>query len=336
MKAIQFKQFGIENLLLTDVKTPSPGPFEVLLRMEAASLNYLDVALVRDMYNPALVLPRIPVSEGAGVVEAVGSEVTRWKKGDRVMVSFYQKWLAGKRSPQNYNVQTGQATRGLLAEYACIHEEALVRTPAHLSSAEAATLPIAGVTAWNGLMVHAGLKAGQTIVTQGSGGVSMFALQLAKATGVRVIATSSSDHKLEKLVALGADAVINYKANPEWHEEVLRLTDQTGADATLDIGGEQSISSSLRSVKIEGFVGVVGFLGGTVLPIDFFRAVVYTLRIQGISVGPREHLEDLAKAMEFNGIKPVIDQIFPIANTQEAFRYMGSGTHVGKVVLAID
>ncbi len=198
MKAIQFKQFGIENLLLTELKTPSPGPREVLLRVEAASLNYLDVALVRDKYKPDLTLPRIPASEGAGVVEAIGSEVTRWKKGDRVMVSFYPKWIGGKRSPQNFNVQTGQATPGLLAEYACIDEEALVRTPAHLSSAEAATLPIAGVTAWNGLMVRAGLKAGQTIVTQGSGGVSVFALQLAKAAGVRVIATSGSDHKLEK------------------------------------------------------------------------------------------------------------------------------------------
>jgi NADPH:quinone reductase-like Zn-dependent oxidoreductase len=336
MKAIHLKQFGIENLVLTNEKIPTPGPHQVLVRIEAVALNYLDIAIASGTYNPTIPLPRIPASDGAGIVEGIGSDVTRWKKGDRVMVNFYQKWIGGRRTAEKANSITGQATSGLLAEYACIDEEALVRTPANLTSEEAATLPIAGVTAWNGWFVHAGLRPGHTVVTQGTGGVSIFALQLARIAGARVIATSSSDHKLDTLKKLGADEVINYKKYPKWHEEVLRLTQQEGADATLDIGGAESIDSSIRSLRMEGFVGLVGFLGGPVLPVDFFRSVVYTVRMKGISVGTREDFEDLARAVEVNGLRPVISQVFPMEKVQEAFRYMQGGSHVGKVVVRVD
>ena len=335
MKAIQLKKFGIENLTVVEEKKPSPGPYEVLIRVEAASINFIDLATARGHYNPSIPLPRIPISDGAGVVESAGSEVTRWKKGDRVMVNFYQKWLSGKRSLRAFQSQTGQATQGVLAEYTCIHEEALVRIPDYLSSEEASTLPIAGVTAWNGLFNYGELKAGQTLVTQGSGGVSVFALQLAKAAGVKVIATSSSDEKLDKLKKWGADELINYSQHKEWHEEVLRLTHEEGADATLDIGGAQTIKSAMLAVKPHGFVGLVGFLGGNILPVDFFRAVPFMITIQGISVGSRECFEDLVRALEVSRLHPVIDTVFPIEKTQEAYRLMESGKFSGKIVVKI-
>ncbi|AYB30078.1 zinc-dependent alcohol dehydrogenase family protein [Chryseolinea soli] len=335
MKAIHLKKFGLENLQLVEAKTPDPGPDEVLIRVDAVSLNYIDLAVTKGIYNSALALPRIPVSDGAGVVETVGSAVTRFKKGDRVMVHYYQKWLAGKRTVAMAQSQAGQATQGALAEYAVFPEYGLVRIPDSLTTVEASTLPIAALTAWTGLIEQGQVTAGHTVLTQGTGGVSIFALQFAKALGARVIATSGSDAKLEKLKALGADDVINYKTNPAWDEEVLRLTGGEGADATLDVGGAETIGKSLRSLRMHGFVGLVGFITGATLPIDFFRMVNACLRVQGLSVGSRESLENMVRAVDGVKLKPVIDTIYPIEKTQEAFRHMESGSFVGKIVVKI-
>ena len=336
MKAIQQVAFGLESLQLKEIPTPAPAPHEVLVKIEAASLNYLDVALATGTYSKTLPLPRIPVSDGAGVVAAVGDKVSQWKTGDRVMIQYNQLWQNGQATAATDHVRTGVSTPGLLAEYAVIPEYALVRTPANLTSVEAATLPVAGVTAWTGLMSYAGIKAGQTILTQGTGGVSLFALQIALAAGARVIATSSNPEKLKKLQALGAHEVIDYKKNPDWHEEVKRITGGAGVNATLDIAGAPTILNSVKSVGYNGFVGLVGFIGGAKLPLDLFSIVGSYIRLQGYSVGSLQSFRELAAAVEVNNIHPVIDSVFPVSQAQEAFRHMGSGNYFGKVVIEIN
>jgi len=335
MKAIQLKKFGFENLILVEEKVPTPAAGEALVRVEAVSLNYIDLAMTKGTYNPSLALPIIPGSDVAGIVEAVGDNVSQWKKGDRVVGSFFRKWISGKRTPEKVQRNVGGSIPGTLAEYITISADSLVPIPNYLSAEEASTLPVAGVTAWAGLIELARIKPGSIVLTQGTGGVSIFALQLAKAVGAKVIATSGSDAKLEKMKSLGADEVINYKTHPQWNEEVMRLTNQQGVNALLDIGGAETIPKSVASLGMHGFIGLVGFLGGAVLPIDFFRAVNYMITIQGISVGSRETFEAFMKGLEVLKIKPVVDTVFPIEKTQEAFRFAESGSFIGKVVIKI-
>lgn len=336
MKALQQVAFGLESLQLTKIPTPTPTPHEVLVKIEAASLNYLDVALATGTYSKELPLPRIPTSDGAGVVAAIGDNVSKWKVGDRVMIHYNQLWQNGLPTAATNHIRTGVSTPGLLAEYAVIPEHALVRTPANLSSVEAATLPVAGVTAWTGLMSYANIQPGQTVLTQGTGGVSLFALQIALAAGARVIATSSNPEKLKKLQALGAHEVIDYKKYPDWHEEVKRLTNGAGVHATLDIAGSATILNSVKSAGFNGFVGLVGFIGGAQLPLDLFTIVGSYIRLQGYSVGSLQSFEELATAVEVNNIHPVIDSVFPVSKAQEAFQHMGSSNYFGKVVIEIN
>ena len=335
MKAIQLTAFGIENLQLTEVNLPEPGKNDVLVEMKAVSLNYLDRAIVMGKYNPNLELPRIPFSDGAGVVAKVGSDVTKWKVGDRVVAQYYQKWIAGNRNDENAYSQLGQASQGVLAEYAVIPDYGLVRAPDNLTFEQAATLSLAGPVAWTGLFEHAGLQAGQCIATIGSGSVSLFALQLAKAAGARVISISSSDEKLEVLKMLGASEIINSQKFPNWSEDVRSLTNNQGVDAILDVGGATTITNSIQSVKRHGFVGIVGFLGGPVLTVDFFRMITYNVRLQGLSGGSRESFERLVSAIEKNQIVPVIDRIFDIEQTRDAFHYLNEKSSIGKVVITI-
>ncbi|SEW21505.1 zinc-dependent alcohol dehydrogenase family protein [Chitinophaga arvensicola] len=333
MKAIQQVAFGLESLTLSEIPTPVPAPNEVLVKIEAAALNYLDVALATGTYSKELPLPRIPTSDGAGVVAAIGDQVSKWKVGDRVAIHYNQLWQYGHATPDTNYVRTGVTTPGLLAEYAVVPEYALVRTPANLTSVEAATLPVAGVTAWTGLMSYAKIQAGQTVLVQGTGGVSLFALQIALAAGARVIATSSHPDKLKKLQALGAHEVIDYKQYPNWHEEVRRLTNGAGVNATLDIAGAATIVNSVKSVGFNGFVGLVGFIAGPQLPVDLFSVVGSYIRLQGYSVGSLQSFQELALAVEANDIHPVIDSVFPVSEAQEAFKYMGSSNYFGKVVI---
>jgi NADPH:quinone reductase-like Zn-dependent oxidoreductase len=335
MKALQQVAFGLESLALREIPTPVPAPNEVLVQIEAAALNYLDVALATGTYSKELPLPRIPTSDGAGVVAAIGDQVSQWKVGDRVAIHYNQLWQRGQATPDTNHIRTGVNTPGLLAEYAVVPESALVRTPANLTSVEAATLPVAGVTAWTGLMSYAGIKAGQTVLVQGTGGVSLFALQIALAAGAKVIATSSHPDKLKKLQALGAHEVIDYKKHPNWHEEVMRITNGAGVHATLDIGGAATIENTVKSMGFNGFVGLVGFITGAQLPLDLFTVVGSYIRLQGYSVGSLQSFQELAKAVEVNDIHPVIDTVFPVSEAQEAFKYMGSGNYFGKVVIAM-
>lgn len=336
MKAVQQIAFGLESLQITELPKPTPAPNEVLVKIEAAGLNYLDVALATGVYSKTLPLPRIPTSDGAGVVAAIGDKVSKWKVGDRVTVQYNRLWQNGNATPETNHIRTGVSTPGMLAEYAAIPEYALVRTPANLSSVEAATLPVAGVTAWTGLMGYAGIQPGQTVLTQGTGGVSLFALQLALAAGAKVIATSSSPEKLKKLQALGAHEVIDYKQYPDWHEEVKRLTNGAGVHATLDIAGSATIVNSVKSVGMNGFVGLVGFIAGAQLPLDLFTIVGNYIRLQGYSVGSLESFQQLVTAIEVNDIHPVIDSVFPVDKVQEAFRHMGSSGYFGKIVVEMN
>ena len=336
MKAIQQVAFGPEGLQLKEIPTPVPAPHEVLVKIEAAALNYLDVALANGTYSKKPPLPRIPASDGAGVVAAIGGNVSKWNVGDKVVIQYNQLWQNGQATATTNHIRTGVNTPGMLAEYAAVPEYALVRMPANLTSAEAATLPVAGVTAWTGLMSYAGIKAGQTVLTQGTGGVSLFALQIALAAGAKVIATSSNPEKLKKLQQLGAHEVIDYKKHPGWHEEVRRLTGGEGVHATLDIAGAATIENSVKSVGFNGFVGLVGFIAGAQLPLDLFTIVNSYVRLQGYSVGSLQSFGELVTAIEVNNIHPVVDTVFPLSHAEEAFKYMGNGNYFGKVVIEIN
>lgn len=332
MQAIQLENYGIENLKLTEVPTPEVGENEVLVKTTAVSLQYLDLLTVENSVGLNIPLPFIPVSEGVGIVESVGNNVTRWKKGDRVLIPFVTKWEAGRTTPYHNAVRTGLQTSGTLAEYTVQPENTLARTPNNLSDAEAASLSVAGLTAW-AMLMQAGIRAGQTILVQGSGGVSLAALQIAKISGLKVIATTGSKEKEQKLKNLGADEVINYKDYPEWSNEVKRLNNGEGVDLTLDVAGNQTIEQSILSVKEHGFVGLVGFMSGSKLSFDVFPLIMNYIRLQGYSVGNAQDLADLVNAVEKNNLKPVVDSIYNVNQTKQAFEKLKSGEAFGKIVI---
>lgn len=333
MKAIHLENYGIEHLTLTEVPTPAIGENEVLVKTTAASLQYLDLILTENTAGFNVPIPFIPVSEGVGIVESVGKNVTRWKKGDRVIIPFIPRWEAGKITPYHNAVRTGMQTSGTLAEFTVQPENTLVRTPANLTDEEAAALPVAGLTAWASLVTQANIKAGQTILVQGSGGVSLFALQIGKAFGLKVIATTGSKEKEQKLKNLGADEVINYKEFPEWSSEVKRLNNGIGVDVTLDVGGNETINQSILSVKEHGYVGLIGFMAGSQLTFNIVPLIMNYIRLQGYSVGNAQELNELVNGIEKNNIKPVVDSVFSIEKTQEAFYKLKSGKAFGKIVI---
>lgn len=334
MKAIQLQQFGIEHLQHTDIPTPTPGENEVLVKTTAVALEYHDLIVVENRIPFGIPLPHIPVSEGVGVVEGVGSKVTRWKKGDRVIIPFISRWEAGRNTPYNDQWRTSFSLPGLLAEYSVQPENTLVRTPGNLTDAEAAPLPVAGLTVWTILVEQANIRAGQTILVQGSGGVSLFAIQIAKMFGLKVIATTGSKDKEQKLKALGADEVVNYKEFPQWSSEVKRLNGGVGVDITLDVAGPDTIEQSILSVKQHGFVGLIGLLTGTKLTIDLIPLITNYVRLQAYSVGNAQELNDFVNAIEKNKMKPVIDSVFSFDKVQDAFHHFKSGKAFGKVVIA--
>jgi NADPH:quinone reductase-like Zn-dependent oxidoreductase len=335
MKAIQLEQFGIEHLQLTDIPAPAIGENEVLIRTTAVSLEFHDLIVVENRIPFGIPLPHIPVTEGVGIVDSVGSKVTRWKKGDRVIIPFVARWDAGRNTPWHDQLRTGFSRPGLLAEYTVQPENTLVRTPNNLTDEEAAPLSIAGLTVWTYLVEQANIRAGQTILVQGSGGVSLFAIQIAKTFGLKVIATTGSKEKEQPLKDLGADEVINYKEFPEWSNEVKRLNDGIGVDVTLDVAGPDTIEQSILSVKQHGFVGLVGLLTGTKLTVDLIPMITNYIRLQAYSVGNAQELNDLVNAIEKNNIRPVIDSVFPIEKTQDAFHRFKSGKSFGKVIITI-
>jgi NADPH:quinone reductase-like Zn-dependent oxidoreductase len=333
MKVYEVRQFGIENLTLVERDEPRAAAREVVVRFRAASLNYRDLMFVKGTYHPKAKLPAVPFSDGAGEVVSVGSDVTRWKIGDRVCPIFLQGWLEGEPSMQkNRTALGGGDLDGVLREYGAFDENALVQIPAPLSFEEAATLPCAAVTAWHALINSGNLKAGESVLTLGTGGVSIFALQFAKIHGARVIATSGSDEKLARAKELGADVTINYRSTPDWDKEVLRATNRAGVDHVVEVGGAGTLAKSLNSVRVGGHVALIGVLAGGG-DFDPRSVLMKTIRVQGLLVGSRRMFEAMNSAMETNHVQPIIDRTFAFAEAREALRYMESGAHFGKIVI---
>jgi len=330
MKAYQIEAFGFENVKLTDVSEPQPGPGEALLSMRAWSLNFRDLMMAKGQYNPRLKLPAVPLSDGVGEVVALGPGASKWKVGDRVAGCFMPKWTCGEIDDEKAKSALGGGGAGMLAEKVAIHEAGVVAVPAHLSDEQAATLPCAAVTAWQALVPH--VKAGDTVLVQGTGGVSIFALQFAKLHGARVIATSSSDAKLAKALELGASDGINYKTSPDWDKKTLELTGGRGVDFVIEVGGAGTLPLSMKAVRAGGQISLIGVLtgGGQVNPMPI---LMRGIRVQGIFVGSREMFEAMNRAIGLAHLVPVVDHVFPFAEVVEAFRYMESGAHFGKVVI---
>ncbi|TPM07900.1 NAD(P)-dependent alcohol dehydrogenase [Mesorhizobium sp. B2-3-11] len=333
MKAIELQHpGGIDNLRLVERLMPEPGRQEMIIKVKATALNYRDVEIARGSYHTAFALPLVPLSDGVGEVVAVGAEVTRFKVGDRVCATFWQRWIGGSFAMAEPSYQRGGPIDGLLSEFARLDEQAAVLAPEHLSDVEAATLPCAAVTAWHALFTEGRLKPGETVLSLGTGGVSLFAVQFAAAAGARVIVTSSSDDKLTRAKALGAHDGINYRSDPDWASAVLALTGGLGADHIIEVGGPQSFAQSLRA-SARGALNVIGYLGGSegaVNPLDIFRRQV---RARGIPVGSRESFEAMNRALAVNRLTPVIDKVLPWREAASAFRHLEHGSPFGKVVL---
>ena len=335
MRSYEIQQFGIDNLALTTRETPKPGSNEVVVRLRAASLNYRDVMVVTGTYNPRMNLPAIPFSDGAGEVIAVGEDVAKWKVGDRVCSTVIAGWFDGEPSAEKSKtaIAAGGAD-GILREFATFNEESIVRIPEHFSFEEAATLPCAAVTAWNAIVVSGKIKAGDTVLTLGTGGVSIFAVQIAKHFGARVISTSSSDEKLAKVRELGADETINYRTREDWDKAVLELTDGRGVDHVVEVGGTGTLTKSVKAVRVGGHIALIGALdmAGEFNPVPVFMKAV---RMQGIFVGSREMFEELNAMIAESTMRPVVDRVFGFQEAREALKYMESGSHFGKIVVKI-
>jgi NADPH:quinone reductase-like Zn-dependent oxidoreductase len=335
MKVWQIPSFGIEKLELVDRPMPQPARGQVLVRIHAVSLNYRDLLVVLGKYNPRLKLPRIPCSDGAGEVVAVGDGVTRWKPGQRVTGIFMQNWIEGPPAVAKQRGALGGDIDGTLAEYVVLDEAGLVEIPQHLSWEEAATLPCAGVTAWNAV-VHAGdIKVGDTVVIQGTGGVSIFALQFSKLLGARVLGTSGSDEKLRRAQNLGLDSGLNYKNTPDWASWVLEQTGGQGADLVVEVGGAGTFAQSLKAVRIGGTIAQIGILSQSTEPMQIGPLLHKQVNLRGIYVGSRADFEEMNKAIAMHPLQPSIGEVFAFPHVKDALKTMESAAHFGKLVIRV-
>jgi NADPH:quinone reductase-like Zn-dependent oxidoreductase len=335
MKAWELRGFGRENLKLTDKSVPNVGPTEVLVRVGAVSLNYRDKLIVEGFYNPDMRFPLTQVADAVGHVVEVGDKVgTRFRVGDRVIANYCTHWVDG---PPDYNEGShsmGNTIPGALAEYFVLDQQALVKTPEYLSDEEAATLGCAGLSAWYSLVEKGQLKAKQTVLIQGTGGVSIFGLQIASALGARVLVTSSSEAKLERVKALGASEGINYTRTPEWEKEVLKLTAQEGVDQILEVAGGRSLPQSIAAIKPGGQIAVIGVLDNVSSDIPIFSLLLKQVVLRGISVGPTRALEDMVGKFEQLQLHPVIDAVYPFADALVAYDHLYRGAF-GKIVIRV-
>jgi NADPH:quinone reductase-like Zn-dependent oxidoreductase len=327
--------FGLDHLALAERAEPLPGPGEVRVRLRAASLNYRDLMMVRGEYNPRQPLPLIPCSDGAGEIDAIGEGVTGWKQGDPVVVLFAQGWLAGGPERERVRRTLGGPLDGTLAEHIVVSSDGVARFPEGMTYGEAACLPCAGLTAWSALFELGSVKPGDTVLVQGSGGVSTFALLFARAAGARVIATTSSEEKAERLRAMGAFAVVNYRTTPRWGRAVRELTGGVGVDHVVEVGGAGTLGESLDAVRLGGTVSVIGVLASSRQQVDVTPILMKQVRVQGVLVGHRDGFLAMSRCLVEHRIKPVIDRVFPLEDTRLAFEHLASGGHVGKVGIAI-
>ena len=334
MKAYEIQgQGGIAALAATDRPTPEPGPGEVLVRITASSINYRDLGTVRDPAARGLALPLVPNSDGAGEVVGIGPGVTRFEPGDRVAATFFQRWIDGAIVPEVMASSLGGPHDGMLREFACLDEDGLVAIPAHLSDREAATLPCAGLTAWNALVDQGGIKAGDTVLLLGTGGVSIMALQFAAMHGARAVITSSSDAKLARAAELGAWQTVNYREVPDWDQAVLEHTGGRGADIVVEVGGAGTLGKSVAASRLGGTVALIGVLTrGEFNPMAVLRKSV---RLQGVYVGNRRMFEDMNAAIAAHEMRPVIDRSFAFDDARAAYETMAAASHFGKLVIDV-
>jgi len=327
--------FGIENLTFDAVSVAEPGADEVLVRLCAMSLNYRDLMIATGSYNPRVEKPRVLGSDGAGEVVAVGPGVTAYRVGDRVVAGFMPAWIDGPPTLAGRLSAMGDGTDGVLTTYRVFPAEALVPIPETMSYEEACTFPCAGVTAWHALVSTGKVGRTDTVLALGTGGVSIFALQIAKMRGARVLITSSSDDKLDVARRLGADEGINYRTTPEWDKEVRRLTAKAGATHVIEVGGAGTLGLSIKSTQVGGQISLIGVLAGVAEPVSVVPILMNTLRVQGIHVGSVQMLREVLSAFAEANMKPVIDRIFPFEETREALNYLATGAHLGKVVVKL-
>lgn len=326
--------FGLDRLVLCEQEIPRPGAHEVLVRLQAASLNYRDLLMITGRYNPRQPLPLIPCSDGVGTVVEVGAEVQDLTAGDRVSPLFAQKWLSGPPTRERLRATLGGPLPGVLAEYRVFPESGLVPVPDYLTDEEAASLPCAALTAWSALSTLGNVRAGQTVLVQGTGGVSLFALQLARLMGARVIALSSTPEKLARLSVLGAEHVLSYRDEPAWGKKVQQLTG--GVDHVVEVGGAGTLEQSLQAIRPGGTLSIIGMLGGATLPFNILPILMNQIRLQGVMVGHREGFLAMNRALETAQLHPVLDRCFELSEVPDALRYMDEGKHFGKISVRID
>ncbi len=334
MRAVEAHAFSIDGLRVGQRPVPRPRRGEILVRIKAASLNYRDLAVLVQKYLPTLPLPYVPASDCSGEVVEVGEDVTRFKVGDRVMPTYTQGWHDGMPTLELRTKRTlGAPLSGVLQEIIAVPAEDAVLTPSNLSDREAATLPIAALTAWSTLQ-EGGIKSGDTVLVQGTGGVALFALQFARMFGARAIVLSSSDEKLSRAKQLGADAGINYRTTPDWSGPVREATGGRGVDIIVETAGA-TLDKSLASLAFGGFVGIVGFVAGYNAQIPLRAMIGPMVRVQGIAVGSRARFEAMNRAISMHKLRPVVDSTYPLEEAADAFRHMEQGKHFGKVVIEI-
>jgi NADPH:quinone reductase-like Zn-dependent oxidoreductase len=327
--------FNLDDLVpIERLPPPAPGIGQVLVRMRAVALNYRDllVATGYDRWRPPA--GRIPGSDGVGTVVEVGSGVTRFKVGDRVMTTILPNWVSGPLTVAKRNgALGGPSADGVLAELVLLDAEGVVHAPDYLTDAQAATLPVAALTAWHAITRASALRSDAKILVEGTGGVSLFALQIAVAAGATVIATSSSEDKLERLRSLGASATVNYRAHSNWGQEVLKLTGGTGVDLAIDIGGATTLGESIVATAMDGVVGIVGVMGGLSATLNLAEILQKNLRLEGIETGSRTMLEDMTRWFEQKRLIPCVDRVYPFADSRAAFHHLQNGGHMGKVCI---
>jgi NADPH:quinone reductase-like Zn-dependent oxidoreductase len=326
---------AIDALTFDTVPVPAPTPNQVVVAIKAVSLNYRDLLVVTGRYGSSLRKPVVIASDGAGEVIAVGEDVTEFKPGGRVAGTFFQNWIDGQYEFTHTKSALGGAIDGVLSTFKIFEQEGLVHLPQYLTYEEGATLPCAAVTAWHAMAPTAHVKSGDTVLLLGTGGVSIFGLQFAKMHGARAIITSSSDEKLARAKALGADEVINYKSTPDWAQEVRRLTDGQGADIVLEVGGAGTFQHSLRAVRYGGQVSLIGVLTGVSENLNIAAILHGNIRVQGIYVGSAAMFKSMNRAISVNRLKPVVDKVFSFAQAKEAIRYLESAQHFGKIVISV-
>ena len=336
MKVFEIKAYGDPGELnLVDRSDPSPAAGQVLVKIRAVSLNYRDLVVLRGQYERSPQLGRIPCSDGAGEVVAVGPGVSQFKPGDRVVGCFFQAWIGGRFRAEYHRSALGGAIDGVLAELVLFDQDGLLHLPEIYSFEEGATLPCAALTAWHSLFVRGRLTAGESVLLLGTGGVSIFGLQLAKAAGAKAIVTSSSDTKLKRVRELGADELINYRSTPDWGREAARLSGVDGVDHVIEVGGAGTFQQSVRACRFSGNIGLIGILSGREAATEIFSIVPKSLNVFGIYVGSRFMFEEMNRALLQNQLRPVIDRVFRFGEALAAFEYMASGAHFGKVVISV-